>query len=391
MRMTTSKPSVSSNWPALPEGAFAFASFSDLHWGHRRNDTERMIQAFDKSVYGNGLLSYIKLLVLAGDVFDRLLNLNDESIFAIDRWIARLLKRCAEAGVVLRVLEGTKSHDRAQSQRFEMLYEFLELKSDFRYVKDVEVEYIASLGCQVLFIPDEAHTSTVETKEVVQAMLQAKGLQQVDLAVMHGYFQHQLPYDTKEGSYHDLAYYESIVKHWITIGHVHTRSRVGKALAQGSHDRLSHGEEEAKGFVVATCRHPGKDDAWFIDNHHAHVYRTVTCYDMTAEHALAAIDAACEGIPTGSRVRIEAEPEHPVFESMLMLTNRWPLLHLTKHIKSKSEKTTVEKILEDVLSKWTPIRIDRESIGPLIEKRLLKREMDAEQRHRVLTHLQECV
>ena len=76
---------------------------------------------------------------------------------------------------------------------------------------------------------------------------------------------------------------------------------------------------------------------------------------------------------------------------MLMLTNRWPLLHLTKHIKSKSEKSTVEKILEDVLSKWTPIRIDRESIGPLIEKRLLKREMDAEQRHRVLTHLQECV
>lgn len=381
----------SSKWPSLSEGAFAFASFSDLHWGHRRNNTEIMIQAMDKSVHASGLLKYVKLLVLAGDVFDRLLNLRDEAIVPIDRWIVRLLKGCAKHGVILRVLEGTKSHDQGQSNRFETLYEFLGLDFDFRYVKETEIEYLPSLDKRVLYIPDEAHSTTIETKAVVQAMLQAHGLQGVDLAFMHGYFLHQLPYDMKEGSYHDLEYYESIVKYWISIGHVHTRSRNGKALAQGSHDRLAHGEEEAKGYVVATCDNKPKDEAWFIDNPHAHQYRTVVCYDMSAEQALAAIDAACTGLPAQSRVRIEAEPEHPVFESMLMLTARWPLLHLTKHIKTRTEKSTAEKILEDVLSKWTPIRIDKESLSPLIEQRLIQRNLEGAQRHRVLAHLQECL
>lgn len=382
---------VSSKWPALSEGAFAFASFSDLHWGHRRNNTETMIQAMDKSVHGSGLLKYIKLLVLAGDVFDRLLNLRDEAINPIDRWIVRLLKGCAKHGVILRVLEGTGTHDHKQSSRFQTLYEILGLEFDFRYVKNTEVEFIPSLGKWVLYVPDEAHPTTTETKAVVAAMLQANGLQQVDLAFMHGMFQYQLTYELKEGTYHDQDYYCSIVKYWISIGHVHTRSRFNKILAQGSHDRLKHGEEEAKGYVIATCDNRPKDEAWFIDNPHAHQYRSVKCYELSAEEALVKIDDVCTGLPPQSRVSIEAQPEHPVFESMLTLTARWPLLHLTKLPKNKSEKSTAEKILDDTLSKWTPIRIDAESLSPLMEKRLVQKGLVDAQRRRVLSHLQECL
>lgn len=349
-----------------------------------------MIQSLDKSIIRSGLLKYIKVLFLAGDVTDRLLSMNDEAVPQIDRWAVRLLRACKAHGVALRVLEGTPSHDRQQSKRIEDLHDMLELQCDFRYIDKVEIEFLECVGVHVLYIPDEAHDTTTETKNVVSALLQAKGLTHVDLAIMHGYFPHQLPYDTKEGSYHDLAFYESIVRYWISIGHVHTRTRVGKALAQGSHDRMSHGEEEAKGYVLATCRNPSGDDAWFIDNEDAHSYRTIEVYDLTPEEALAKIDQVCEGLRAGSRVRIEATPEHPIFESMLLLTNRWPLLHLTKHSKNKTDKSTAEKVLEDVLSKWTPVRIDKESIGPLVEKRLIKREIDEQQRHRILQHLQEC-
>lgn len=378
-------------WPQLSENGFAFASFSDLHLGHRRNNTADMIAALDKSILRSGLLRYIKVLFLAGDVFDRLLSMNDESVPHIDRWQARLLKACAEHGVALRVLEGTPSHDCKQSARFEILHELMELKSDFRYIQKVEIEHLECVGATVLYVPDEAHDTTIETKAVVQALLQAKGLTQVDLSVMHGYFKHQLPYDTKEGSYHDLEFYESITRHWITIGHVHTRSRVGKALAQGSHDCLKHNEEEAKGYVLATCRNLSGDDAWFIDNHDAHIYRTVQCYDLDAEQALAKIDTVCGEVRTGSRIRIEAEAEHPIFESMLMLTQRWPLIHLTKHPKSRNEKSTAEKVLEDVLGKWSPVNIDKESIGALVEKRLQKRELPQEQQQRILNHLARCL
>lgn len=386
-----SKPTKNTKWPTLTGEGFAFASFSDLHLGHQRNNTELMIQALDKSLYSDGLLSFVKVLFLAGDVFDRLLSLNDEAVPFIDRWIAKLLKSCAQAGVCLRVMEGTKSHDRNQSQRFKDIYDLLELKSDFKYITDVQIEHLECVGANVLFIPDEAHPSTIETQAVVKAILNAKGLSEVDISVMHGYFKHQLPFVTKEGSYHDLDYYESITKHWITIGHVHNRTRVGKALAQGSHDRLKHGEEEDKGFVVATCRETNADQFWFINNTLAHTYRAVLCYDLTSEQALASVDTACDGLRPNSRISIEAEPEHPIFQSMLYLTNRWPLLHLTKNIKTRNDKTIAEKILDDELSNWSPIRIDSESIGPLIEKRLLKRELKSDQQQRILNHLSECV
>lgn len=388
--MMTLKSLANSKWPSLPLGSFAFASFSDLHLGHRRNNTERMIQALDKSLYSNGLLDFISVLFLAGDVFDRLLSLNDENIVFIDRWIAKLIKTCAVKRVALRVLEGTKSHDRAQSKRFETIYELLGMTSDFKYINKVDIEYLECVKAHALYVPDEAHSSTIETKAVVQAMLDAKGLQNVDVAVMHGFFEHQLPYGTKEGSFHDFNFYEGIVKHWITVGHVHTRSRVGKVLAQGSHDRLAHHEEEDKGFVVATCR-TGKDEFWFIDNKLAHSYKTVNCFDLDAQQSLAAIDKVCETLETNSRVRIEAPPSHPIFESMLTLINRWPFIHLTKHIKHKPDKSSDQRTSPDALSTWVGVRIDKTNIAELINKRLTSRGIPSNQSQRILAQLQECV
>ena len=77
------------------------------------------------------------------------------------------------------------------------------------------------------------------------------GLTKVDYAVMHGQFDYQLPKHITGMPRHDSQKYLDIVKHYIFIGHIHTHSVYDRIIAQGSFDRLTHGQEEPKGYVVS--------------------------------------------------------------------------------------------------------------------------------------------
>lgn len=387
----------SGKWPHLEEGAWAFASVSDLHLGARRNDTRVMIKALDDGIVHSGLLDYVDMLILAGDVFDGLLSLDDPRIIDIDKWIARLFRHVKEASdrrkkkIIFRVLEGTRSHDYYQSIRFETIKDILDIDVDFRYIPKTEIEYIPSLKAHVLFIPDGAHATTTETQRVVEALLESRGLTQVDIGVMHGYFKYQLPYATREGSYHDIDYYTKIVRKWITIGHVHTRSRNGIVLAQGSYDRHSQGEEEAKGLVMATVGNQ-KDEAWFIDNVNAHIHKTIDIYDMGVDEGLAHLEQELSKLPPRARVRIRGEVNNPIFEYTVKLQISWPELVITKEPESKGEKTIAEKVLDDVVSKWVPVRIDNVNVSELIETRLReKRKLDPERTSKLVNLLKGCL
>ena len=348
-----------------------------------------MLRGLEESIFKSGLLGYIRILFLAGDVFDRLLSLDDPNIHHIDVFISKLLRACKDHGVMLRVMEGTPSHDRRQSKRFETIEEMINTGVDLAYVTETSIEYIEALKTHVLYVPDEAHPTTIQTKEVVQALLDARGIKQVDLCIMHGYFQYQLPYVTKEGSYHDIDFYQSITKHWISIGHVHTRSRFGKVLAQGSHDRCGHGEEGEKGYVVATIGNP-KDDAYFIDNPHATVFKSVETYDMLVEDAVKLLHEEASKLLPGARLRIVAEPEDPIFDYAVTLQLAYPNIVVSKKPKSRGEQTIAEKILDNVIGRWQPIRIDENNIVEMVVQRLQKQNASHDI-NRLTKRLQECL
>ena len=371
---------------------FRLACFSDLHLGHRRNDTLTMIKALDESLFSHGLLKRIKLLVLAGDVFDGLLDLNHPNLADIDHWINRVLKACTAHGVVLRVLEGTPSHDRHQSQRFNTIYKLTESKCDFRYVEAIEIEHIESLDVNVLYIPDEISPTTQDTRESVRAIMESRGLTQVDLTFMHGFFKYQLPYQSKESHYHDDVFYNQITKNWVCIGHVHNHSRSGKIVAQGSHDRLTHGEEAPKGFIEATVGEPRGNSLWFIENKLAHTYRTIEVYDMEVGSSFEKIEALLEDVGDFARIRIEAEPEHPIFEHMVELQKKYPTLNFTKHPKKMGEDDPLhEASKEPEIVKWHAIRIDKENITDLLFKRLTTKGTDLMLHERAMQQLKDCL
>lgn len=370
---------------------FNVACFSDLHLGHRRNDTHVMIGALDESILHSGLLKRIKLLLLAGDVFDRLLELNHPAIHEVDRWIWRLFRACEKNGVVLRVLEGTPSHDRHQSQRFKTIHEVSGSQCDFRYVDQIEIEHIERLDINVLYIPDEiSPAGTQVTKAVVQSLLESRGLDQVDLCCMHGFFKYQLPYDVKESAYHDEDFYQSITRYWIFIGHVHNHTRRGKIVAQGSHDRLSHGEEEPKGFVQASVGDPNGDSCYFIENKKAHTYKTIQCYGMEVGHAFEKIEAELVLVGDLARVRIEAEPQHPIFTNMVELQKKYPTLNFTPHPKSVGEGSPLsEAAKEPEIIKWHAVEITKDNIVEMVSERLGLRDIGPTTAARALQHLRE--
>ena len=87
----------------------------------------------------------------------------------------------------------------------------------------------------------------------------------------------------------------------IFIGHVHKSSQYGRIIAQGSFDRLSHGEEDPKGHMRATRKTDGTHDIVFIENKKAKKYITISCLYLPIEDAISKIDKD-EAFKTGAGV-----------------------------------------------------------------------------------------
>lgn len=347
-----------------------------------------MIRSLDRSLIESGLLKELDILFITGDVYDHLLDLNDPNGWLIDRWIDRLHRACKEHQVILRVVKGTPSHDHDQAKRFGLIKDMTETDLDFKYFDDIDIEYIEELNLHVLYVRDEARGTTQETQAVVQAKLEALGLEQVDIACMHGFFKHQLPYAVKEHTYHDEAYYQSIAKDWVVIGHVHKHSRFGKIVAPSSHDRLRQGEEDPKGFIVFTLKSPS-NRMWFIENQDAHTFKTVDCTGLDVDQVFSKVEAILKGEKNKAFIRIDAESNHPIFAHMPALEATWPLHAFSKSTEKKS-KTIEQQIIDESQEQWKSIRIDETNVVGLLQTRL-EDKYDANVSKRCLDHLKEFV
>ena len=345
--------------------ALHLAVISDIHLGHKRNSTSEIIANLRCAIPDDAKTSELDILFLAGDVFDDLLNLPDTDVLEISAWIVNLLYICKKHGILLRILEGTPSHDWKQSQLFLMLEKITNSGADVKYISDLSIEYIERFGINVLYVPDE-WDSPENTLKQVHELLRAKGLEKVDYAIMHGQFEFQLPAHVKAPK-HDSASYLAIVKELIFIGHVHLHSRYDRIIAQGSFDRLSHGEEGAKGHVRAVVYLDGRKDIIFVENTTAKKFVTIKVTDMNLDDSLAMIDDNVLTLPDKSHVRIEANYDHPLFTSMEVLVRRNPMFTWTK-LPREQEKDD-EVFVEDN-SVFVAITITKENLPALLLERV---------------------
>lgn len=364
------------------------AEVSDIHLGHPKTSTLEILNNLRREFPDNEETGKLDLLFLAGDIFDSLLTLDDIDVFEIKLWIHELLRMCKKRDIVVRVLEGTPSHDWKQSKNlFCPINDNARIDADVKYVDTLSIEYIERFGIHVLYVPDEWPPGVDDTWLQTLQLLQNHGIEKVDYAVMHGSFSYQLPAVVKTPS-HDPGRYLSIVRNYIFIGHEHTKSRHERILASGSFDRLSHGQEEAKGHWRVTVRPSGTDDVVFMENKNAKTYRTIDCTGLPVEDALKRLEIV-RSFDHGSHVRVAASKNDPILTNLNVLRKQYPTLHWTSVVTETSALLATR--LVDLRPSFTQINITRDNLEALIANRLQTQAVDEQVLSRCLKRLQEVV
>lgn len=375
------------------ETAVKIAVFSDIHLGHKNTKTKDIIENLRELIFKDHSNKELNILFLAGDVFDGLLDLNDEDLPFIDFFIEDLLRFCNKYEISLRILEGTPSHDWTQSQRFLTIAKMLNLPNlDILYIDNIHIEHNERFNMNILYVPDEIQPTVDKTLKIVKDLLIAKGLDSVDIAIMHGQFEFQLPSHIKNMPRHSSAEYLKIVKKLIAIGHIHTFSTFDRIVAQGSTDRLSHGQEEPKGYIKADI-YSDRFDFSFIENKNAQIYKTIDISNYELEDTFYHIDVIIKDYPAGSFIRLKANYEHPIFFNMDELIKKYPTFVFSRLIKDKTKNNDdVPTDLDITSNEYTPITLNKENIPQLLKSKIMiKLNNDERLINKSLELLGECL
>lgn len=346
---------------------FRIAVLSDIHLGNKRNKTEDIIYALKRAFPDTQETAELDMIVFAGDVFDRLLEYPDEDVSHIEIWIHEFIYQCAKNNTVVRILEGTPSHDRFQSEAFVRIKHTSGSDIDLKYFKALDIEYIERFGYNFLYVPDEWEVTTDKTLNDVKALMKAKDLSQVDFAFMHGNFDYQLG-NFKKIPKHDSEEYLKLTRHYIFIGHIHIFSCKDRIIAQGSFDRLAHGEEGPKGHVRAVITDQNDKEFFFCENKLARIYKTFKCYKYTLEETLEYLRKKVAKLPNRSCVRVEAKYDHPIFSNMNQLVAMYPTIVWSK--LPKNDEMEVEVITNDEVEEYDQITINKDNVVSLLINRL---------------------
>ena len=316
-----------------------YAVTSDVHLGHPKTPTAHIIKSFKKHIL-NDHNKKLDVLFISGDLFDRLLDFNSKEVQIIISFFNYLLSYCVDNNILLRVLEGTPSHDWTQSQTLVKLNEIRDDKCDLRYHKVLDIEYIERIGKYVLYVPDEWTNSHDELEKQIQTKLIENNISQVDIAILHGQFKYQFAGKPYHGFHYKEEYFLNLVRGFIHVGHYHTYTYLDRIIANGSLERLAHGEEQPKGYVIVEDKRYS-----FIENPSAYIYKTL---QVTAATTIERLDKQIQRYPKESYIRLLMSKDHPFNITFQELKLRYLDYHLKKQIKEHvSEDSSVTYILND--------------------------------------------
>jgi hypothetical protein len=356
---------------------FRIASTSDLHLGHGKNPPQEMVERLKAAFPRNAETAKLDVITLCGDVYDHLLNLPQDSVSIIDEWIIYMLRLCKAMDIHLWVLEGTPSHDRGQSARFELLNKMLDINCDLLYVDKLSIIWMPKFSINVLFVPDELDTAD-KTLDEINLMMRNQGINKVDYAIMHGQFEFQLPPVVKAQKHSSEAYLK-IVDKLIFIGHVHIFNRYDRIIPQGSFDRISHGEEGPKGHVRAIVRANDDYEIQFIETIDAKIFKSIYCRGLTFEESHEKVLLETEDLPDASHVRIVADTGNPILQSIATYEKAMPFYFWTGLGKVDDEKSFLEQVvLLQTRQDYIPIEIKPDNVRKLIGDSMRARNVDME-------------
>lgn len=276
-----------------PEGFKRLLDISDIHLFNNNTPVTHIMDTLDKHVFNPKVLVEVDAVAISGDLFDKWVKLVNGGIFF--EWTQRALQVLKDTNTVLRILEGTPSHDWKQAQFIVDINTHTGINADIHYITELSIVDDPILGI-VAYIPDECRSSPEKILSDLKEMMTTRGISQVDFIIAHGFFDFQLPPNQTSGM--DSKAMSDMTKHLIICGHDHRRKAHLKVRVPGSWDRIAHGEEGDKGGIVIDfndkeCRE------YFLKNPDALPYVKFSYLDMSDEEILQRIDSDLDSVPKG--------------------------------------------------------------------------------------------
>lgn len=270
-------------------------SIHDVHLGSSRTPTNHIVNNLNE-VIKEEVLKDIDILYLPGDWLDQVLLYDSPDIADITLMELKLLEICSKTGTAIRLLKGTPSHDGNQLVRFEERAKKLFPHVNFRYIPDMMIEYIKQYDIHVMYVPDEWASREAMYLEA-RRLLEEHKLDKVDFIIGHNQFYYQFPEHLrsrvsalKEDDWNDMVRYTAY------FGHVHTRSTYKKIEVAGSFDRLNHGEEKPKGYLIGEYLSEEEWTVTFHSNKNAAIYHTLEIKDTEGISDVALYESVCQQI-----------------------------------------------------------------------------------------------
>lgn len=341
------------------------AVISDVHLGHNRTSTGWIIESMRQILVNDEVLAGLDVLFIAGDLFDRRLPFASDDAELVSHWTYEFLRALARNRVALRLLEGTPSHDCRQTRYLELVNSLSGIGVDLKYYDKLTIDTFGPDKLTFLYVPDELNHDADVTWQQVCELVRSHGLDKVDFAVMHGAFEYQYPIASI--GCHKVERYEALVRYRIFIGHVHTHTRTDKIVAQGSVDRLKHGEEEDKGYWQFTYKDHQITEERFVVNPHARVYLTLECLGLGFDEVQQLL-AQYQDLADGSNIRLHVLRSDAAYLDSKTLKARFPQLYITYKVKEleQSRLKTEHRLPE--LTQMAAIRSD--NVVELIRPRI---------------------
>lgn len=344
--------------------------FSDVHLYHDKTRTEHIVFGLLKQLPDNESMRDVDLIVISGDLFDHSVFMPNKSIQVVITLVYHILKLCVKYDIVLRILEGTPSHDWRQSKLFIDINDNLRKPADVRHVVNLSIEHLERFGIDILYVPDEWGTGCSDTFLEVKQLLLDHNLTKVDFSIMHGCFNYQFPVNlVGKPDVHDEASYLSITRHLIFIGHYHTPSVFERIYVPGSFDRLKHGEEEAKGHLVATVHNDGSYDVKFVENKNAMIYKTFDFAGYSVGEVADTLNRYFNDDVSERYIRILADKEDAIYGGVTDLKRSYPFANFSISLKTKEK----DKMVSEAKDIVRPNSLNNENIIELMQQRLAEK------------------
>lgn len=336
-------------WTTLYSEIFRILEMSDIHVNHPFVSHNATIELISGVLLNPSLLEKTHRIILAGDFYDHGMEYTDvDKVIDIEKFQVQFLKKCKEYDVQVRILRGTKSHDREQAQYFVKLNDQCDIGCDLKYFDKLTVDIDERYGDSTLYIPDQWNVDASKTLKEAVAEMAKLNLTMVDLGVMHGSMRYQMPEHMRlNQDLHDEKQYEKLVRYVLFIGHHHNSSNYGKINCSGSPQRLRFGEEEDKGFLMAEIRKSGANVAFNVLKD-AMPLITKDCTGFSVEETKEVINALIKKHPDHLGVRITGGASDPAASVVRLYQEDYP--HLFFKFENKGQKDKKQLPTIDVRS-----------------------------------------